>query len=108
MCGIAGWLGNLPDAEDYGMRTLKALQHRALTQREAGRGLKQPLVHTRLNIIDLSATGAQPMGNEDGTVWTVFNGEIYNHREPRHDLEARGHVFRGHTDTGSRLLRLIS
>jgi asparagine synthase (glutamine-hydrolysing) len=39
------------------------------------------------------------MANEDGTVWTVFNGEIYDHRELRHDLEKRGHVFKGHSDT---------
>ena len=39
------------------------------------------------------------MANENGTVWTVFNGEIYNHREIRRDLEARGHVFKGHSDT---------
>ena len=39
------------------------------------------------------------MANEDGTVWTVFNGEIYNHRELRHDLEKRGHIFKGHSDT---------
>jgi len=57
------------------------------------------LLHTRLSIIDLSPTGAQPMANEDGTVWTVFNGEIYNHRELRRQLEARGHVFKGRSDT---------
>jgi asparagine synthase (glutamine-hydrolysing) len=56
-------------------------------------------MHTRLSIIDLSPTGAQPMANEDGTVWTVFNGEIYNHLELRRQLEARGHVFKGHSDT---------
>jgi asparagine synthase (glutamine-hydrolysing) len=39
------------------------------------------------------------MANEDGTIWTVFNGEIYNHGELRHHLESRGHVFRGHSDT---------
>ncbi len=39
------------------------------------------------------------MANEDGTVWTVFNGEIYNHHDLRRDLERRGHVFRGHSDT---------
>src|SRR5437660_12262262 len=39
------------------------------------------------------------MANEDETVWTIFNGEIYNHEELRRDLEARGHVFRGHSDT---------
>ena len=41
----------------------------------------------------------QPMANEDETVWTVFNGELYNHRTLRRDLEARGHRFRGHSDT---------
>jgi asparagine synthase (glutamine-hydrolysing) len=57
------------------------------------------LVHTRLSIIDLSAAGRQPMSNEDGSVWVVFNGEIYNHREIRRDLETRGHVFRGRSDS---------
>ena len=65
----------------------------------SGRGPRATLVHTRLSIIDLSPTGAQPMANEDGTIWTIFNGEIYNHRELRHELEARGHVFRGRSDT---------
>ena len=65
----------------------------------SGHGPKATLVHTRLRIIDLSAFGAQPMANEDETVWAVFNGEIYNHRELRRNLEARGHVFRGHSDT---------
>lgn len=57
------------------------------------------LVHTRLSIIDLSEAGAQPMANEDGSVWTIFNGEIYNHRELRRTLEGRGHVFRGYADS---------
>jgi asparagine synthase (glutamine-hydrolysing) len=57
------------------------------------------LLHTRLSIIDLSPAGAQPMANEDGSVWCVFNGKIYNHRELRHSLEKRGHVFRGRSDS---------
>jgi asparagine synthase (glutamine-hydrolysing) len=57
------------------------------------------LVHTRLSVIDLSSYGAQPMANEDGTVWTILNGEIYNHRELRRALAARGHRFNGHSDT---------
>src|SRR5262249_31627861 len=61
--------------------------------------LDATLVHTRLSIIDLSPAGAQPMSNEDGTVWVVLNGEIYNHLDIRRDLEAKGHVFRGHSDT---------
>jgi asparagine synthase (glutamine-hydrolysing) len=64
-----------------------------MTWAEAG------LLHTRLKIIDLSPTGAQPMANEDSSVFVVFNGEIYNHRSLRRELEARGHVFRGTSDT---------
>ena len=56
------------------------------------------LGHRRLSIIDL-ATGDQPLSNEDGTVWTVFNGEIYNFADVRAELVAAGHRFRTRTDT---------
>ncbi len=56
------------------------------------------LGHRRLSIIDLGG-GHQPLSNEDGTVWTVFNGEIYNYRELREDLIARGHRFATSSDT---------
>jgi asparagine synthase (glutamine-hydrolysing) len=56
------------------------------------------LGHLRLSIIDLSATGAQPMSNENGDVWITFNGEIYNYRELRESLQP-GHCFRGTSDT---------
>jgi asparagine synthase (glutamine-hydrolysing) len=56
------------------------------------------LGHRRLSIIDLEA-GDQPMCNEDGSVWIVYNGEIYNYRDLRRDLQARGHVFRTLSDT---------
>src|SRR5215468_1454763 len=52
----------------------------------------------RLSIIDLD-TGSQPLANEDGTVWVVFNGEIYNYRELRAELQARGHRFATVSDT---------
>ncbi len=52
----------------------------------------------RLAIIDLH-TGHQPISNEDGTVWIVFNGEIYNYLELKQDLEGKGHVFKSRTDT---------
>jgi asparagine synthase (glutamine-hydrolysing) len=57
------------------------------------------LVFRRLAIIDLSAAGHQPMCNETGDVWIVYNGEIYNYVELRQELQARGHCFRSHADT---------
>jgi asparagine synthase (glutamine-hydrolysing) len=99
MCGIGGWLGTLPGSRAYAERIAHALHHRG----PDGHGIKlwpeATLVHTRLSIIDLSLSGAQPMANEDGTVWAIFNGEIYNHHELRRDLEARGHIFKGRSDT---------
>src|SRR5437762_820902 len=101
MCGIAGVLfsnsAQLPDPDV--LRAMgEAIAHRGPdgegVRREAGVGL----VHRRLSIIDL-AGGGQPMGNEDGTVWTVFNGEIYNYAALRAELEAGGHTFRTNSDT---------
>jgi asparagine synthase (glutamine-hydrolysing) len=58
------------------------------------------LGHRRLSIIDLSTAAAQPMPNEDHTVWVTYNGEIYNHASLRKELVAAGHVFRtDHSDT---------
>ncbi|MDQ6891358.1 MAG: asparagine synthase (glutamine-hydrolyzing) [Acidobacteriota bacterium] len=56
------------------------------------------LVFARLQILDLSPSGEQPMCNEAQTVWTIFNGEIYNHHELRDGLEKKGHKFRGTSD----------
>ena len=58
------------------------------------------LGHRRLSIVDLSTSAAQPMCNEDGTIWVSFNGEIYNHKQLRQELIASGHTFRtDHSDT---------
>ena len=57
------------------------------------------LAHRRLAIIDLRDIASQPMSNADGSVWITFNGEIYNFQELRIELEARGHIFRTHSDT---------
>jgi asparagine synthase (glutamine-hydrolysing) len=58
------------------------------------------LAMRRLSIIDLS-TGHQPISNEDGTITVVYNGEIYNHKELRRDMEAQGHRYSTHSDTES-------
>src|SRR5215813_11765580 len=99
MCGVAGWLGILPDSEKYISRVAQALCHRGPDAQGIRSWPEATLVHTRLSIIDLSLAGAQPMPNEDGTVWTVFNGEVYNHRELRRYLEGRGHRFKVRSDT---------
>ncbi|MDH3259131.1 MAG: asparagine synthetase B, partial [Deltaproteobacteria bacterium] len=57
------------------------------------------LAHRRLAIIDLSPNALQPMQNEDGSVWIVFNGEIYNFPELKEDLVDKGHIFRSNSDT---------
>ena len=58
------------------------------------------LGHRRLAVVDLAEEAYQPMANEDGTVWVVFNGEIYNHQGLRETLAARGHRFKtDHSDT---------
>src|SRR5579862_1504341 len=64
------------------------------------------LGHRRLSIVDLSPTGAQPMANENGTNWISYNGEFYNHRHFRDYLLAKGHRFRGRSDTET-LLNLL-
>ncbi len=67
---------------------------------DAGYYLTPPVAlgFRRLSIVDLSG-GHQPMSNEDGTVWIVFNGEIYNHASIRPDLELRGHCYSTRSDT---------
>jgi asparagine synthase (glutamine-hydrolysing) len=99
MCGIGGWLGTVPNGEIYAAQMKLALHHRGPDAYGIRSFTGATLVHTRLSIIDLSSAGAQPMANEDETVWVVFNGEIYNHLDIRRDLESKGHVFTGHSDT---------
>ncbi len=99
MCGFAGRavLGGVADLELVAAMTA-ALAHRG----PDGDGFfaRGPiaLCHRRLAIVDL-AGGAQPMGNEDGTVQVVYNGEVYNHLDLRRELMARGHRFRTRCDT---------
>jgi len=99
MCGIAGWLGSPRIDEGIAVRMAKALRHRGPDSHGMKSWPEATLVHTRLKIIDLSPSGEQPMPNEDGTIWAIFNGEIYNHHELRRCLVSHGHVFKGHSDT---------
>jgi asparagine synthase (glutamine-hydrolysing) len=101
MCGIAGRL-NFDPLRNVDRHVLTAMTD-AVTHRgpdAAGCFLDGAigLGHRRLSIIDLS-TGDQPLGNEDGSVQVIFNGEIYNFRELRAELMASGHRFRTHSDT---------
>src|SRR5215831_12799201 len=99
MCGIAGWLGSVVDGEVAAGRMVQALRRRGPDAHGIQSWPEATLVHTRLSIIDLSPAGAQPMANEDGTVWVTFNGEIYNFQELRELLVSAGHRFRSRTDT---------
>ena len=103
MCGINGvfhYREGVPVDLDLVERQSQLLRHRGPDDEgfhsENGLGM----AFRRLAIVDLS-TGAQPLANEDQTVWIVYNGEIYNHLDLRRELEARGHRYRTKSDTES-------
>ena len=102
MCGIAGMIDltadRRPAPRGAVVRMAKALFHRGPDEDGF---LERPgvsLANTRLSIVGL-ADGRQPIANEAGEVWTVFNGEFFDYAEKKQSLEARGHQFRTHTDT---------
>lgn len=100
MCGISGIFdrSGRPIDRDILQRMTQAIAHRGpdgagfFVEQEAGLG------HRRLSIIDIKG-GAQPISNEDDSLWVVFNGEIYNFVELRKELIGLGHHFKTHTDT---------
>jgi asparagine synthase (glutamine-hydrolysing) len=97
MCGLFGAIGPLPPgAVDAAAR---ALAHRGPDSEGRFADGDVTLLHRRLKIIDLSPAAAQPMTGEDPRIQLVFNGEIYNHRALRRELEAAGHTFRSRSDT---------
>ncbi|MFP8875600.1 MAG: asparagine synthetase B, partial [Myxococcota bacterium] len=104
MCGIAGVVvhGNGAPVEPALIERMRDVQrHRGPD--DAGLWISPDarvgLGHRRLSIVDLSPLGRQPMASEDGRFQLVFNGEIYNYRELRKELEACGHRFRSHSDS---------
>jgi asparagine synthase (glutamine-hydrolysing) len=101
MCGIAGFFrprGQITPADRNAVKHMTAAQtHRGPDDGGLFQDTHVALGHRRLSIIDLSPAGHQPMSNEDGTVWLIYNGEIYNHRELAAELS--GHRFRSHSDT---------
>ena len=98
MCGIAGYLGPSPVADDVLVRMTRKLAHRGPDEEGFHRAGGLGLGFRRLSVIDL-ALSHQPMTTEDGALTVVFNGEIYNFRELRHQLIARGARFRTNGDT---------
>src|SRR5262245_30452973 len=105
MCGIAGFF--VPDGlnEDSACQTLAAMTG-AIAHRgpdDSGEWVDPALGvafgHRRLSIVDLSPHGHQPMHSACGRYVITFNGEIYNFKALRDELETRGHRFRGHSDT---------
>ena len=102
VCGIAGSVASGTRCRLRRSRTWSPwsgpLRHRGPDEFGLYRDQRAALGHARLSIIDL-ATGQQPLSNEDGSIWVVFNGEIYNYVELRADLAALGHQFRTQSDT---------
>ncbi len=101
ICGIFNHAGGEGEASRLHLLSMRdSMVHRGPD--DAGLYISEDRViglgHRRLSIVDL-AGGRQPMGNEDGSIWIVFNGEIYNHAELRRDLEKAGHKYRTKSDT---------
>jgi asparagine synthase (glutamine-hydrolysing) len=105
MCAIAGLYAFAPSAPPADRAQLRTIRDHMSARGPDGLGEwfsndgRVALGHRRLAIIDLTEGGAQPMASADGQLVITFNGEIYNYRELRRELEAQGHVFRTESDT---------
>jgi asparagine synthase (glutamine-hydrolysing) len=101
MCGVAGiyfFDQKPPDARQTAQAMAAAIAHRGMDDKGVFENEHVVLAHQRLSIIDLE-TGHQPMSNEDGSIVVACNGEIYNFKDLRKDLQARGHTFSTSSDT---------
>src|SRR5687768_13237614 len=99
MCGIFGIVFGDPRRKRDYHAAVASLRHRGPDADAVMDGEGYVLGHTRLAVIDLSTAGAQPMMSDDRQTVVVFNGEIYNHRELRQQLEHEGFAFRSRSDT---------
>ena len=97
MCGICGVLGTIA-LKDF-EQMLKSMYHRGPDDHGIFVENDVSLGMTRLSILDVSGKGHQPMANDEGSVWIVYNGETYNFREERALLEGKGYSFRSSSDT---------
>lgn len=98
MCGIAGYFSRVGASEPILKRMLDAMVHRGPDDSGMYVDTTTAIGMRRLSIIDL-AGGHQPMSNESGNLWIVYNGEIFNHAAVRPTLEAAGHQYSTHCDT---------
>jgi asparagine synthase (glutamine-hydrolysing) len=103
MCGIAGIFTPDRAIDPDDLQVLKAMLAAQAARGPDGEGVfydeRLALGHRRLAIIDLSPAGAQPMGNEDGSIQVACNGEIYNYKKLRQELIEKGHIFRSQSDS---------
>ena len=103
MCGIAGVVAPEESVNEFLLKAQRIQQHRGpdaqgtcqhqINQWRVGLG------HQRLSIIDLTETGNQPIASKDENSWIIYNGEVYNYKELRGELEKLGHHFKGQSDT---------
>jgi asparagine synthase (glutamine-hydrolysing) len=100
MCGIAGILSNTSEELDI-KPMLEVLSHRGPDDSGIWKDQNSGIIlgHRRLSIIDLSPSGHQPMSYADGRFWIVFNGEIYNYKDLREELQKKGFSFKTTSDT---------
>src|ERR1700748_675146 len=104
MCGIAGFVDYAKEIDKLELKNVsKLLYHRGPDDEgvfyDYNDNFQVGLLHRRLSIIDLSALGHQPMQSHCGKYWIVFNGEIYNFKEIKLELESKGINFKSNSDT---------
>ena len=106
MCGIAGFWKQSADHSAESLKQIATDMSNTLIHRgpdDSGTWVDPEVGiafgHRRLSIIDISEAGHQPMVSADGRYVITYNGEVYNFQKLRHELEKKGHRFRGHSDT---------